>query len=150
MQEAVNPALDLAGHDLTAQAQPMALLEGTSLAAAAPALSSFTSQSVAMPSAEMLAAANTIEGEAKSTGEVSRVLADALSGGGASTIDAILDGLPNSGSGGGSGIADVIASESAGGVPGWDTAGFAGFSASQNPLMLDAMQFHHDAVQPVA
>ncbi len=64
---------------------PTAFLHGTD----APVPAALAPQAVVMPSAEMLQAL-----DAKSTGEVGRVLADALSSPGSNAIDALLASLP--------------------------------------------------------
>ncbi|HUE78947.1 MAG TPA: DUF5801 repeats-in-toxin domain-containing protein [Sphingomicrobium sp.] len=126
---------------------PSALSEGTEQSA--PADTSFTSESIAMPSADMLAAANEngVDGAAKGTSEVGRVLADALAGGDGPSIDAILDAAANHGS---PEALAALASHGAGAVSGWDTGGFGGFSGGQFTRTMDDMVLHPDAVQPAA
>jgi hypothetical protein len=138
---------DSAQNSLTNETQeseaPGALSQGTEAPQSAPADSSLTSASVGMPSAEMLAAANEngVEGAAKSNGEVGRVLADALAGGGnGPDINAVLDAMAN-----GPGAAEALATRHAGSVPGWDMVAFAVFPGG--PAM-DHMALHHDAVPP--
>ena len=72
---------------------PTELLAGTDLFQHAP--SDFAAASIVMPPPDLLTAG--AEAPAKFTGEVERVLADTLGGGGLHAIDALLDALPASG-----------------------------------------------------
>ena len=92
-----------------------------------------------MPPAE-LAGAQGAAGEAKTSGEVARVLADALSGGGTGdALHALLDALP--GNGGGPVEAFAIAAHAAGSVAAAD-----GWLASVNvALSAESVVVHPDA-----
>jgi hypothetical protein len=119
---------------------------------------------VAMPSADMLAgafgqvgpAASHIEqmfglagvggDAAQHTGEVSRVLIDALAGGdGAPNIDGLLAALPQNI--GGSAMIDAPASHGMGAVSAWDMGGFGGFQAFHSAFTMEAMVLHQTVVQ---
>jgi hypothetical protein len=106
-----------------------------------------------MPSAEMLQAANSNEGvagQAKSNGEVGRVLADALDGGaGGANIDAVIQAVANQGGGGQASI-EALATPGAGGGSAWDTPALVGFTGAHSALTMDAMVAHPDAVQTAA
>ena len=87
-------------------------------------------QSVAMPSADMLL----VEVEAKRTGEVERVLADALGGDGADpSVDALLNALPASGHA----AIDALAA--------WNAAAEPVFGLMHAFLAVDAIALHQDA-----
>ena len=109
--------------------------------------------SVAMPSAEALAAAfgGAVEGEAKVTGEVGRVLADALAGGEQGQgIDAMLEALAGAGNGA-DGAAQVPATAGLGDVPAWDNGALGHFSWASSPYSSEALALHQDAdVTPAA
>lgn len=131
---------------------PADLLQATGPGPSEPAQSTFTSGAVAMPSAAMLAAAAAVaeagEGQAKSTGEVGRVLADALGGTGDEPgIDALLGAVVDQGPGGNA-AAEELASHGAADVPAWDTAGLAGFAVSTTMVTLigEHPTLHPDAV----
>jgi hypothetical protein len=130
---------------------PTELLQGTEAPQSAPAETSFTSDAVALPSAEMLAAANenAVDSEAKGTGEVGRALADALAGGGGPDIDALLDAVANQGAGANAAI-EALASHGAGAVSGWDMAAFAGFPGGHSAIVMETLVLHHDAVPTAA
>ena len=106
-----------------------------------------------MPSAEMIAAAKAeggSEGEAKSNAVVDQVVADALAGGGDGTdIDAVIDAIANQ-NGEAKGALEGLASQGHGGGSHWDTAGLGHFSGGHGPFTMEAIQLHHDAVQPAA
>ena len=121
------PANEHALTDPHCQASPAPgeLLAGTEPGWAAIAHSTFTSAAVGVPTAAMLAAADTGgEGLAKSSGQVGQVLADALTGGGnGSAIEAVLDAATAQGRAGH--VAEALASD-APRRPAWDTAESAG------------------------
>jgi hypothetical protein len=104
-----------------------------------------------MPSAQMLAAANghehaALEGQAKSNGEVGRVLADALAGGGhGPNIDAVIDAVANHGGGGAHAALEAIASQGGAAVPAWHAAGFGGFPGGHALPTMETMVIHPDA-----
>jgi hypothetical protein len=126
------------------------LLQGTDMPAQAQIDSiAPVADAVAMPDAAMLQALDALEGEAKHSGEVSRVIAEAIDGGGAGPdLTSVIDALTNQGGGGGApeGLASVPEAL----VSAWDTAAFAGFHYANQAFTMDAMQLHHDAVQPAA
>jgi hypothetical protein len=124
------------------------LLQGT----VAPAQShgdahALVAQAVAMPSAEMImpalegVAASALDAAAgpKATGEVARVIAEALSGGGNdAVIDALLDALPGQGHG-----AEALASLAAG--HGFADAGHFGMHAlAKAAFAVEALAVHAD------
>ena len=112
-----------------------------------------------MPSAAMLAAINaaansndhSVEGQAKHTGDVQRVLVDALAGGGhGPNIDAVIDAVANQGHGGQAAIA-ALASHGGAAVSGWDMGNSAGFTADHAALTMEhVMALHASAVPPAA
>ena len=134
---------------------PAELLQATEPGPGGPAQSILTSGAVAMPSAAMLTAAAALadagdagEGQAKSTGEVGRALADALAGDGDGPgIDALLGaavGQPP----GGNAAGGELASHDGAAVSAWDTAGFAGFAGGPTMVTLigEHPTLHPDAV----
>jgi hypothetical protein len=133
---------------------PIELLQGTEMQVSEPAQSTLTSASVGMPSAEMLKVAEakgSIEGEAKGTAEVGRVIADALEGGAEGpSIDAVIEAVANQAGGGEAAATDALASDVSADVSGWDTSGFAGFTGAQTSLTMESMVLHPDAVQAAA
>jgi VCBS repeat-containing protein len=131
---------------------PTALLQGTQLQQSAPVESSFTSASVGMPSAEMLAAANLniAEGLANSNAEVGRVLADALAGGAqGSNIDAVIDAVAGAG-GGAHAALEAIASHGGAAVPAWHMADMAGFMGGHSMPTMEIMVIHPDTAPQAA
>ena len=124
---------DVAGAH-NAPTAPAELLQGTDAAEQSnPAGSTLVADGVAMASAEMLLAAHEAtnaqavanSGDAQSTAEVSRVLADALGGGGHGGLD--IDALLHAatGHGGAPSLAELIAGHSGPAGAAWDTSGFA-------------------------
>ena len=134
------------GHGDAAQA-PTALLHATEASVhSAPAHSTFTSGGVGMPSLAMLAAAHAnqhaLEGQAKSTGEVSRVVADALAGGGhGPNIDAVIDAVANQAHNGHAALA-ALASHGDAAVSAWHMASFGGFPGGHTANMMEHMALH--------
>jgi hypothetical protein len=112
-------------------AAPLALLPGTE---AEPPHADYTlaAQAVAMPSAEMLLAfAGGEAADAKTTGEVGRVVVDALADGGEAEIHQLLATLPDAG-------ANVLAVHFAGSAE-------AIFVTFPHALAMDAFAPHPDA-----
>jgi hypothetical protein len=105
--------------------------------------------SVAMPSADALAAAANENGNAQQGGSVEQIVADALGEGEAPTVDDILANLP-----GGNGELPALAQLATQGgdnVPGWDMGGQGAFAAGHDMMFgMHVANMHHDAVQPVA
>jgi hypothetical protein len=128
------------------------LLQGTERAAHDDiAASGLTAGGVAMPSAAMLQAAmqgaagevgEAVAGEAHSTAEVARVLADALGGGGqAPDIDALLGNLGHEGP---NGLAVKVAPEDvAGAAAMWGMHAFNAFA--HGAMVPEALALHQDA-----
>ncbi|MEO5972319.1 MAG: Ig-like domain-containing protein, partial [Sphingomicrobium sp.] len=131
------------------QSGPGELLQGTE-AAATHATSDIApaATTVAMPSAEMLAAATASNDnpQAAVDGNVGQVLADALAGGNSHgpSIDALLDSLPGGGATG-HGATASLASLGGEHVPTWDMAAFAGFTPGHGPSIVDGLILHQDA-----
>ena len=105
----------------------------------------------------MLAAANAneqaaLEGQAKSNGEVGRVLADALAGGHGPSIDAVIEAVANHGGPGGSANAalEAIASHGGAAVPAWHMANIAGFPGGHSMPTMETMVIHPDAAPHAA
>ena len=108
-----------------------------------------------MPSVEMLAAANAnghaLEGQAQSTGEVGRVLFDALAGGGhGPNLDAVIDAVANQAHGGGQAAIDALASYGPAAVSGWDMANIAVFTGAHAAFTTEHMALHMDAAPAAA
>ena len=108
-----------------------------------------------MPSAAMIAAANTngadLEGHAQSTGEVGRVLFDALAGGGhGPTIDAVIDAVANQAHAGAQAAIDALASHGPAAVSGWDMASIAGLTGGHAAFTMEHMALHMDAAPAAA
>jgi hypothetical protein len=134
-----------------AHSAPAELPGGTDAPVQAPAAEVASgATSVAMPSAEMLAAAGeaSLDGDKAATGEVARVLADALAGGGdGPNIDALLDAATAHGPAvsAEAGL-EAIAAHLAAAVPAWDMGAFGGFTAGHPSFTMEAMMAHPDAV----
>jgi VCBS repeat-containing protein len=125
--------------------QPSELLQGTDAPAQSDSQTAFTADSIAMPSAEELGAANddapaAETGGAQHNAVVGQVLADALNGGSADG-DAQLEAVIESLGGGG----DGEASQGLSAVSNEDMGVFAGFSAGHEMSMMAAMEMHQDA-----
>jgi Ca2+-binding RTX toxin-like protein len=131
------------GGDDAARAPANELSRGTEMPTASHATAdAIVAEAVAMPSAEMLQALRQdvgVEATAKSTGELGRVLAEALSAGGAKQIDALLDAL----AGNEQVPAAAIASHAA--VASWaiGQGEIAVFAAHQ--FSAEIIALHHDA-----
>ncbi|MEA1072707.1 DUF5801 repeats-in-toxin domain-containing protein [Sphingomonas sp. LY160] len=107
---------------------------------------SLVAPSIAMPSAEALASAG-LAPESKVSGLVEKILADALAGNEhGQTVDALIDAaVGDAGQGAGHALASPMVEH----VPAWDMgAGEAGAPIADMMFKMDAMQLHHDAVQP--
>ncbi|HEY0630290.1 MAG TPA: DUF5801 repeats-in-toxin domain-containing protein [Sphingomicrobium sp.] len=100
---------------------------------------------VTMVSAEALQAAG-LDGEAKQNGSVEKIVAEALGGGDAPTVDGLLAHL----SGGLGSVPELaeVASQDAGSVPGWDMAGHGAIGAAADMVFKVDAAMHHDAIQP--
>jgi hypothetical protein len=114
------------------------------------AQSTLTSAAVGMPSAQMLAGGNlndnAVNVQAQGTGEVNRVLLDALAGGGRGPdLDAVIDAVANQGHGGGAGALEALASHGAVDVSAWHMGGFGGFPGTHAAPTFEPM-IHPDAV----
>lgn len=155
----------LAGGDTALSAALAELLHGT----VAPGHSdidanSLVAAAVAMPSAQILQSlprgeaadsqfgahrALTVAEDTKTTGEVARVLADALVGGGrdAHTLDALLDALPGNPHARAA-VSDDIASHVAAALGSWDSAFGAMPSLAHGAFTMEALAVHHDAPAP--
>ena len=102
---------------------------------------------VTMPSPEMLQAMVESSNHAVSVGDVSRVLADALIGGGAApSIDQLLNALPGHG-GGGTGELESFANQIVAGAPAWD-GGLAGVMDHHVAFAIEQVMFHQDTLLP--
>ena len=107
---------------------------------------------VAMPSAEQLAAATgklVADGKGEGVasdvkGDVGQVLADALHGGGGKDLDALINAVAGHDKGG-QNAHDALASHGPGDVSNGDIAVLAGFHAMQGPDMMTQMTMHQDA-----
>jgi hypothetical protein len=97
-------------------------------------------EAMVMPGADIAAApeAMAVGAEAYSTGEVARVLAEALSGGGGNPLDALLDALP----------ADAHA-KAAAALGGWDAGHMGAFASMHAAFGVEALAIQVDA-PPVA
>ena len=128
-QEAVHKstALDAAPAAVVAE-----LPRGTELLAQADFPSPLVAEAVVMPGADM-AAMTIVEGAAK--GQVARVLAEALSGGGDDPIDALLDALPANAH---------AAAEAIGG--GWDAGQTAAFVSPHAAFSMEFLAIQVDAL----
>ena len=135
--------------DLSIGSGPTALLEATDYSAMLQMPMPSTGMEVAMPSAESLMAM-TAGVNAQTTGAVEQILADALQGGAANSIDALLNALPGAGLGAEAGLKG-LATPVGDSVPTWDMGqgGVFTFDAAMI-ITSEAMVLHHDAVQPVA
>jgi hypothetical protein len=142
--------LSLTRPDVNQTEDLVELLQGTEMEASEAAQSTLTSAGVGMPSAEMIKAAEAsddLEGEAKTTGEVDRVIADALEGGADNgNIDAVIDALANQ-DGGGNAAIEALASPVDADVSAWHTPGLGGFTGAKGSLTMETMELHPDAVQ---
>ena len=130
-------------------ASPTELLQGTDAPVHGDlAASTMVANAVAMPSAAMLqaqASANSI-GDAHSTAEVARVLADALSGGhGGPDIDALLH-VATGHDGGAAQLAEMMASYAGPAGSAWDMSGLAGFAMVHPDMGMEALAVHMDAL----
>ena len=100
-----------------------------------------------MPSPEMLQGMVNSSDHAVSIGDVSRVLADALTGGGAApSIDQLLNALPGHGGGGAGGL-ESFANQIVAGAPAWD-GGLAGVMDHHVAFAIAQVMFHQDALPP--
>jgi hypothetical protein len=117
---------------------PTELLQGTDAPAhnAVVSETAVTAASVAMPSAQDLGGAG-----AAHNAVVGAVLADALHGGGGSSLDALINSLP----GHGDSALDALASHGGGAVSNADSGGLAAFAMTQMGLMAHGMMMHQDA-----
>jgi hypothetical protein len=130
---------------------PAALLEGTEAAQTSAILTSLTSDGVAMPSAEMLAAAHgTGDGEAAVTTDVAAAVADALDGGKGADLDAVIESVANGGAEPAQNAGEALASVGGPGVSAWDMGSVAAFHAGPGEGTVEAMQLHPDAVPTAA
>jgi hypothetical protein len=102
-----------------------------------------------MPSAEALMPL--MDGvNAQTTGAVEQILADALQGGSAASIDALLNALPGAGLGAEAGLKG-LATPVGDTVPFGDMGHGGVFTFDAATIITsEAMVLHHDAVQPVA
>ncbi|HEX6604080.1 MAG TPA: hypothetical protein VF027_04285, partial [Sphingomicrobium sp.] len=137
------------GTESNVQAAPVELPGGTDAPAQAPAAEvAPAAMSVAMPSAEALAAADqpAVEGD-KGSAEVARVLADALAGGGdGPNIDALIDAATGHGAGMDAGSVAASLAD----VPAWDMGAFHGFVGGHSALSMEAVMAHPDAAAATA
>ena len=125
---------------------PTALLAGTDMMASPMAA---MMSNVAMPSGEAMMAMAGLA-NAKSFDTVEKIVADALQGGGATDINALLNTLPGQDIGANAGI-DMLASLGNANVPTWDTGHGAAFTFGTSTVIgSEALVLHHDAIQPVA
>jgi hypothetical protein len=153
-EDSQSPSLD--GSDHGQASAPTALPQGTDMpehsdTAAGQAVAA---ASVAMPSAEQIAAlANgtggdqqaQVDASAQHNQVVGKVLADSLAGGGGheSAIEAVLNNLPSHG--GADAALEALASHGAANVPGWDAGGMASFAAAHPVFTMETMMLHPDA-----
>ena len=99
-------------------------------------------QSVGMPSAEMLQG---VADAAQSSGEVARVLAEALSGTAENPLlDALLDALAGNAHGPGA-VVEAMPSHGIADLGSWGTGNIAAAFSPANLVFIDAMAVHHDA-----
>ena len=125
-------------------AGPTALLQDSEAPAEPAAATQTTANAVAMPSADALAAAFAAD-SAHGTQEVSRVLADALGGGGTvSKIDAFLEAvLPQLG--GDHAAIAALGAEQVSASPGGEMGSIAGLAIGNGAHGLEMMLMHPDA-----
>lgn len=153
----------LAAHSASADSLTE-LLKGTDAPAHGgfAAFESPVANAVAMPSAEMLqpltqaSAAHSVMGSRDGlaifeavdpSGEVSRILADALGSGGNHALDALLDALPGRAHELGV-LPDAVASHFAANLASWWDAPFTGFDAEHGNFAMDTLGMHQDAMPP--
>jgi hypothetical protein len=102
---------------------------------------------VFMPSADALVAM--AAGGVQHSVTVEKIIADAMSGGNATSIDAILNALPNGQAMDGIATVDSLASGFDANVPAWDMGHGATFTNSGTDFITtEALVLHHDAIQP--
>ncbi|MEP7315096.1 MAG: DUF5801 repeats-in-toxin domain-containing protein, partial [Sphingomicrobium sp.] len=101
---------------------------------------------IVMPTAESLAAMNVTGVQHNTT--VEQILADALHGGNAPSIDALFNALPNVQANGGNLATDSLASGFDASVPTWDMGHGATFTGGAELITHEALMLHHDAIQP--
>ncbi len=101
---------------------------------------------VIMPTAELMAAMG-VSGVQHTT-TVEQIVADALHGGNAQSIDALLNALPNVQANGGNLAIGSLASGFDANVPTWDTGHGATFTGGSDIITHEALMLHHDAIQP--
>ena len=133
----------VAGGD-AAIAPVMELSRGTDTPTAShPTTDAIVADAVAMPAAEMLLALQqdvVVEGAAQSAGELGRVLAEALSGGGGQKIDALLDALADNDHAPAAAIASHAAAATSLAIIHGEIALFA-----THPFSAETVALHHDA-----
>ena len=128
---AVNMSNPLVAEVAAPAAQVTEFLRGTDIPAQADvqAHAALVAQGVAMPAADIAAAP-----AANANGEVARVVAEALSGGGGNPIDALLDALP------GNAHAAVAAA-----IGGWEAGHMTAFVSAHAGFSVEALAIHVDA-----
>jgi Ca2+-binding RTX toxin-like protein len=131
---------NFAGGQAVAAIAPVELANGTDIPAHG--VVALVAQTVAMPSAAML---QTPADDGQATGEVARVLADALSdgAGNAPGLDVLLDALAGPPGAPGA-VAEAISSHGFADLGSWGMANVAALSTA-SLAFTDAMAFHHDA-----
>ena len=144
----VSETLDLlTGTELVGQSSPLQVADPSdALIHDAPAAMPILAAGITIPSPEMLRGIVENGDHAASVGDVSRVLAEALAGGGgAPSIDQLLDALPTPG-GGTSGLESFAGQNVAGGSA--SEGGLAGFMDQHFAYAIEQVMFHQDALPP--
>jgi hypothetical protein len=139
----------LAADIMTPTSSPAELLRGTDgpLHTELAAHSALVAEAVAMPPADVISPQSVAE-EARSSAEVARVLADALSGGeGGRSIDALLDALPGNAHGRGAAV-EAIATHAAAAIGSWDGGHVGLFASAHGVFIAEALAVHHDSAPP--
>ena len=103
---------------------------------------------IVMPGADALMAMSATGFQQTTT--VEKIVADALHGGNAPSIDALLNALPGGPEIGGIATIEMPASGFDAAVPTWDMGHGAAFTFGGADLITsEALALHHDAIQPV-
>ncbi|RST30036.1 hypothetical protein HMF7854_03735 [Sphingomonas ginkgonis] len=131
-------------------ASPSALDAGSAMPAVHGSPIVLAAAQLPMISAESLQALAGLGAEGKTTMVVGKVIVDALhGGGGAPSIDAMLQAVGANHDAGANPALAALASPAAAAVPGWDAGHFAGLS-THLPSIMEAAGLHQDAIQPAA
>ncbi|MEO8618912.1 MAG: hypothetical protein ABI412_06070, partial [Sphingomicrobium sp.] len=121
------------------------LLTATDAMAAHMAIPNMASD-IVMPTAASLAAMSVMGVQHTTT--VEQIVADALHGGNAQSMDALLNALPNVQENTGNLAIGTLASGFDTSVPTWDMGHGATFTGGAELITHEALMLHHDAIQP--